>query len=317
MMSGAGGGRLLRESSSLPLLVSPPAAGTRLATLLPALRDQLEPALLEHGGILFRGFEIGGAQGLREFAGGCGNPLLPYDFASTPRSLISDGVYTSTEYPAHQHIPLHNEHSYTREWPMRIWFHCLVPAEQGGQTPIADSRCIFERISPKIRDEFQARQLLYVRNYGNGLDLPWQRVFRSESRTEVEAYCRPRGIVCEWKSDGSLRTRQVAQAIAQHPRTLQSVWFNQAHLFHVSSLDAPTRQALLEAVDREDLPRNVYYGDGGEIEPEALEEIRVAFSASSVHFDWQQDDVLMLDNMLTAHGRTPFKGQRKVLVAMA
>ncbi len=48
---------------------------------------------------------------------------------------------------------------------------------------------------------------------------------------------------------------------------------------------APTRQALLEAVDREDLPRNVYYGDGGEIEPEALEEIRVAFSASSVHFD--------------------------------
>ncbi len=237
MMSGAGGGRLFaREllpaitglatrSRHTPCHSSAGASGPTRTGSARARRHSLS------------GFEIGGAQGLREFAGGCGNPLLPYDFASTPRSLISDGVYTSTEYPAHQHIPLHNEHSTRGEWPMRIWFHCLVPAEQGGQTPIADSRCIFERISPKIRDEFQARQLLYVRNYGNGLDLPWQRVFRRRAAPRWRRIVGRAASCCEWKSDGSLRTRQVAQAIAQHPRTLQSVWFQQAHLFHVSSLD--------------------------------------------------------------------------------
>lgn len=36
-----------------------------------------------------------------------------------------------------------------------------------------------------------------------------------------------------------------------------------------------------------------------------------------VVFPWQTGDVLMLDNMLTAHAREPFQGPRKVVVAMA
>ncbi len=69
-----------------------------------------------------------------------------------------------------------------------------------------------------------------------------------------------------WKSDGELRTRQVCQATAQHPRSGDWVWFNQAHLFHVSNLEAGLRETLLSVVDEIDLPRNVYYGDGGAIE---------------------------------------------------
>jgi len=34
-------------------------------------------------------------------------------------------------------------------------------------------------------------------------------------------------------------------------------------------------------------------------------------------FPWLTGDVLMLDNMLTAHARDPFEGPRKVVVAMA
>ena len=60
---------------------------------------------------------------------GFGHELLAYEFGSTPRSAVQSGVYTSTEYPAHQHIPLHNEQAYTREWPMRIWFHCVTAAQ--------------------------------------------------------------------------------------------------------------------------------------------------------------------------------------------
>ena len=133
----------------------------------------------------------------------------------------------------------------------------------------------------------------------------------------VEAYCRAHKIGWEWKEDGELRTRQVCQAVAQHPVTRDWVWFNQAHLFHVSNLPPEVRESLLEIVDEEDLPRNVYYGDGSPIEPSVLDEVRGVLEEAKVSFPWYSGDVLMLDNMLAAHARSPFSGPRKVVVAMA
>ena len=96
-----------------------------------------------------------------------------------------------------------------------------------------------------------------------------------------------------------------------------AVWFNQAHLFHVSNLPEEVRETLLDLVDEEDLPRNVYYGDGSQLEESLLQDIRGVMQQEQVEFSWQDNDVLMLDNMLTAHGRAPFQGPRKVVVAMA
>lgn len=268
------------------------------------------------GALLFRNLQLDGVEAFRNFASSFGGELLGYDFGSTPRTKVSSGIYTSTEYPAHQRIPLHNEQSYSHDWPLRIWFFCVMPARQGGQTPIADSRAIYQRLDPALRRRFEKRRLMYVRNFGNGLDLPWPKVFDTDRRDDVESYCRAHGVSCEWKPNGELRTRQVCRASARHPGTNDMVWFNQAHLFHVSALDAETRETLLEVVPKEDLPRNVYYGTGAPIEESALDEIRGVLDEAQVTFAWSAGDVLMLDNMLTAHGRTPFVGERKVVVAM-
>jgi alpha-ketoglutarate-dependent taurine dioxygenase len=267
--------------------------------------------------VLFRGFGVDGSDGFRSFARGFGHPLLGYEFGSTPRSRVGDGVYSSTEYPAHQHIPLHNEQSYARDWPLKIWFHCAIAAARGGETPIADSRQVYRRVDPAIRRRFAERGVLYVRNYGNGLDVPWQRVFDTGDRAAVEAYCRAHAIEFAWTDDGELRTWQVAQAVAHHPRSREPVWFNQAHLFHVSALEPAVREALLDAVEPDRLPRNACYGDGSAIEDSVLHDIRAVYAELQVVFPWQTGDVLMLDNMLVAHGRTPFTGPRKVIVAMA
>lgn len=301
----------------LPLLVQARGEGIDLHDALSELRLLSDERLEKCGGLLMRGFNVGGAERFREFAAGFGHPLLNYEFGSTPRSNVTSGVYTSTEYPAHQHIPLHNEQAYTREWPMKIWFYCVQAAPSGGETPIADSREIYRHVPQAIRQRFTDRGLMYTRNFGNGLDVAWEQVFNTDNVQEVEAYCRKHQIECEWKEDGELRTRQRCQAVAQHPRTAEWVWFNQAHLFHLSNLPAEVRENLLEIVDEEDLPRNVYYGDGSPIEDSLLDEVRGVLEAAKVVFPWYSGDVLMLDNMLAAHARSPFSGPRKVVVAMA
>ncbi|NHZ83274.1 TauD/TfdA family dioxygenase [Massilia sp. CCM 8695] len=302
---------------NLPLVLTPPAPGMDLGSAHDHIQAQVAEHLERVGGILLRGFAVPDVSAFKDFAASFGDPLLNYEFGSTPRSKVEQGVYTSTEYPAHQSIPLHNEQAYTRQWPMRIWFYCHTAAPEGGETPIADSREVYRLLDPALRQRFIDKGLLYVRNYGNGLDVPWQQVFNTGDPAVVEAYCRSQHIEWEWKDDGELRTRQLCQAVATHPRTGETVWFNQAHLFHVSALEASVRDTLLAVVDEEDLPRHVYYGDGSPIEETVLDQIRAVYDSVTVRFPWQQGDVLMLDNMLAAHGRAPFKGARRVVVAMA
>jgi alpha-ketoglutarate-dependent taurine dioxygenase len=304
-----------RAGGTVVVAARPEVPGS-LEEASPAILQLIEEHLPTHGGVLLRGFHGVDSNGFHAFARALTGELLAYDFASTPRTKIDDGLYTSTEYPRDQWIPQHNEQSYTTSWPMKIWFYCDKAADRGGETPVTDSRAIYRRINPDIRARFSRHGLLYVRNYTEGLDLRWQDVFRTSEKDRVEALCRQRGVDCEWFGDGALRTRQLCQSEAIHPKTGEPVWFNQAHLFHVSALHPDVREALLEIVPKEELPRNVYYGDGQPIENSALDEIRAQFDAEMLRFAWQAGDVLLLDNMLMAHGRAPFEGQRRVLVAM-
>jgi alpha-ketoglutarate-dependent taurine dioxygenase len=140
--------------AELPVLLQAPHSGIPLATALAELQPQIEQQVATVGGVLLRGYEVPSVADFQQFAAAFGDPLLRYEFASTPRSAVASGIYTSTEYPAHQHIPLHNEQAYTREWPMRIWFHCVTASPVGGETPIADSRAIYRRMPAAIRERF-------------------------------------------------------------------------------------------------------------------------------------------------------------------
>jgi alpha-ketoglutarate-dependent taurine dioxygenase len=307
----------LRSEGVLPLRVSPVVAGVDLVQWCASHREWIGRELLAHGGLLFRGFAIGSPAELERLVAALSGDLLEYSYRSTPRSDVEGRIYTSTEYPADQSIPMHNEMSYSRSWPMKIWFLCAQPAADGGETPIADSRGVYARIDPEVREAFARQGVMYVRNYGGGLDLPWQEVFQTGDREEVEGYCATAGIELEWRGGDRLRTRQVCQAVAVHPATGEPVWFNQAHLFHVSSLAPGVRELLLSSVPEDELPRNAYFGDGSPIPAAILDRISAAYDAESVVFPWQAGDILLLDNMLTAHGRRPFSGPRKVLVGMA
>jgi alpha-ketoglutarate-dependent taurine dioxygenase len=307
----------LNSERMLPLIAQPSVEEVDLVTWAGFNRGLIEEQLLKHGAILFRNFGVTSVTRFEQFTRTISPELMQYGERSSPRHKVSGSIYTSTDHPADQPIVLHNEQSYTLSWMMKLWFFCLQPAQTGGGTPIADSRRIFRRLSPELVEKFEEKQVMYLRNYGAGLGLPWQEVFQTSEKSEVEAYCRQAGIGYEWLDDERLRTRQIRPAIRRHPKTDEKVWFNHALFFHVSSLEAATRDSLLSGLKEEDLPFNTYYGDGSPFEVAALGDIREAYRRETVSFPWQAGDILMVDNMLVAHGREPYTGQRQVVVAMA
>jgi len=310
----------LQPGQLLPLVIQPTVDGLNLITWAQNNREFIEETLLKYRALLFRNFHINTPELFNQFVNvSSSGELLEYRDRSSPRHEVGDKIYTSTDYPAEQSIFLHNEGTYWLTWPLKIYFGCLIAAQQGGETPIADCRNIFQRIPPQIREKFIEKKVLYVRNYNDGFGLTWQTVFQTRDKAVVEEYCRRNSIEFEWKAgcDLRLRTRQIRQAVAQHPKTGELIWFNHATFFHVSTLEPAFRKALLAEFKEEDLPNNTYYGDGSPIEPEVLEELRAVYQQEMVLFPWQAGDLLMLDNMSIAHGRSPFVGSRKVVVGMA
>ena len=282
-------------------------------------KAKIEEGLLKTGGILLRGFSIRSVSEFNKLAQIISPNLLEYVNRSTPRTNIGGKIYTATEYSADKHIPLHNENSYTLAWPNKIFFFSVVVAATGGETPVADSREVLKKLNPAVVKKFNDKKVLYVRNYTPGIDLPWQEVFQTEDKKEVEKYCQDNQIEYTWHGANSsleLTTKQLCQATLKHPVTNEDVWFNQANLFHISAIDKTDRETLIAEVGKDALPRNAYYGDGSEIGEKELKHINEVFAGERIVFSWQKGDVMILDNILMAHSRFPFTGERKVVVAM-
>jgi len=299
-----------------PRVVQPALDGVDLVAWVSQNRQLLETKLQRDGAILFRGFDVSSVEKFEEIITAACGQALRYTERSSPRTEVKGNVYTSTDYPPAYRIFLHNENSYARTWPLKLLFYCHKPSVERGETPIADTRRVYNRIDPTIRDRFVEKHVMYVRNFSPGLGLPWSTVFGTTDRSAVEAYCKTAGYETEWLDGERLRTRRIGRAVARHPKTGDTTWFNHATFFHVSTLEPAVRDALLAQFDEEDLPNNTYYGDGTPIEASVMDELRGAYEQETVAFPWERGDVLMLDNMITAHGRSPFVGERKILVGM-
>jgi alpha-ketoglutarate-dependent taurine dioxygenase len=304
-----------RPGETFPLIVKPAVDDIDLIEWANGNLELIEARLLEYGALLFHGFNVGAVSEFEQFAlTSC--PELFGEYGDLPREAVSGKIYGSTPYPPDQPILLHNESSQMHCWPRKIWFYCATPPQVGGETPIVDCRKVYRRLDPQLRARFAEKGLMYVRNFMDGLDVGWQEFFRTSERTVVEEYCRKVGMDFEWTGQDGLRTRKICPAVARHPKTGEMVFFNQIQAHHVSCLAPPVRESLLSIFKEEDLPRNVYYGDGSTIEDAVVEEILEVYRQTAVSFPWQQGDILMLDNMLSAHGRNPYAGPRKIMVTM-
>jgi len=318
--------RLLYPEKSLPLLIEPEEnspAGRKVSSLIQSISVNhalVESWLCEHGAVLLRGFSIDTIEEFDAVVHAVQPTLLDYIEGDSPRTKISGKIYTSTEYPETYQISLHNELSYAHKWPRKIFFYCAVPPAQGGETPIVDCREVLNTLEAPLRERFNSKKVRYVSNMhgGDRMGKSWQDTFETKDKSKVEEYLTAGSIDFDWDDQGGLHTSQVREAIITHPVTGEQVWFNQVEQWHPSMLDQKNRKAMAAlGMKEEDLPHYASFADGSPLDEEELKHIRTVMRERAVYFPWQKSDLLVLDNILVAHGRNSFKGPRKILVAMA
>ena len=306
---------LLEEDQPLPLVIEPALKEVDLIEWLRSNHEFVEEKIALHGGVLFRGFSVNTPQEFERVAAAiCGDLFAEY--GDLPREDVAGKVYTSTPYPQDKSILYHNESAHLTMWPGKINFFCVIAPIVGGATPIVDCRKVYQGLDPEVRQKFAELGLLYVRNFCDGLDVTWQRFFGTDDRAAVERSCGAQGMSCEWTGSGGLRVKQRCKAVLRHPRTGEMAFFNQVQLHHIYCLDPDVRQSLLSMFKPEDVPRHVYYGDGSAIEDCVMDHIGKTYEKYAVRFQWRQGDLVTLDNILTAHGRDPYVGPRKIVVAL-
>jgi hypothetical protein len=297
-------------------LVQPALPSVDLVAWLEGHRDEVEAALLQHGGVVFRGFDTEDPGLFARFARAAIPGIQPYMEGATPRTRLGDGVYTSTEFPGDQTIAQHNELSYVLHWPMKICFGCRVVAAEGGETPLTDVRQVLANLDAGLVRRFTERRWMLVRNYGTGLGPGWRQAFNTDDIEAVKRYCEGAQIELEIFDAERIRTRQVRPAIRRHPVSGEAVWFNHVAFWHPSSLHESVRRGLLAQFAFDELPYATCWGDGERIDDEVAGQIRRAYRQATLITPWQRGDIVLLDNMLVAHGRNPYRGERSVVVAM-
>ena len=283
-----------------------------------AHRAALRAALLHHGALLVRGLGLRDAAGVgavfRALAPG---GLLPEQESFAPREDRGGGVYSSTKWPANQQMCLHHEMSYTLAFPGTMMFACLTAPDRGGATVTADSPTVLGALPPLLAQRFEREGWMLTRTYGDEIGADWTEAFGTTDRAAVERYCRGNGIEFAWQPDGGLRTRQRRSAIVRHPVTGQWCWFNQVAFLNRWTLADEVREYLVEVYGEDGLPFDTRFGGGDPIGKDVVDLLNGINEAHTAREAWQPGDLMLVDNVRTAHGREAYAGEREVLVGMA
>jgi alpha-ketoglutarate-dependent taurine dioxygenase len=280
-------------------------------------RDALRAVVAERGSVLVRDLGLRDAAEVSAVFQRLATGFMIEREAFAARRTYSDGLYSSSKWPSNQPMCMHHELSYTLEFPGLMLFACLTAPTRGGATAVADSTTVLQALPTELVRRFEREGWLLTRNYNEDIGASVAEAFGSDDRKAVESYCRANAIDFEWQPDGGLHTRQRRSAVVRHPITGERCWFNQIAFLNERTIDPEVREYLVDIYGADALPFNTRFGNGDPIGADVVELLNEVYEANTVREDWKAGDLMLVDNIRTAHSREPYEGPREVLVAMA
>ena len=280
-------------------------------------KDALRAVVAEHGAVLVRGLDLRDAAEISAVFRRLATGLMIEREAFAARQVYADGVYSSATWPANQPMCMHHELSYRLEVPSLLLFACLSAPTKGGATAVSDSPTVLDALPADLVARFERDGWLLTRSYNDEIGASLAESFGTEDRDAIESYCRANAIAFEWQPDGGLRTWQRRSAVVQHPVTGQRCFFNQIAFLNEWTIDPEVREYLVEVYGADGLPFNTRFGTGEPLTEEIVELINQVYEANTVRELWQAGDLMLVDNIGTAHSREAYQGPREVLVGMA
>ncbi|MGW6415826.1 TauD/TfdA family dioxygenase [Streptomyces sp. NPDC055055] len=234
-----------------------------------------------------------------------------------PRTPYADGLYSSAAWPPQRPMCMHHELSYAGRFPGLLCFACLEAPTTGGATALADAAAVLEALPEGEVRRFEQEGWILTRAYHEEIGTPLSQAFGTDDPTAIDTYCRANGIEADWQPDGSLRTRQHRRAVVPHPDTGRRCWFNQIAFLNQGTMDPEVRRFLIDEYGPEGLPFDTRYGNGDPVPADTVELINKVYEAHTVRRPWREGDLMLVDNVRTAHSREAYEGPRRVVVAMA
>lgn len=285
------------------------------------IHAHVELRLLEYGALLFRGLPL--ADSPEEFStfikglSVLGLHANDYNGAGTHRTSLAEHVKTSSDEPPGQSMEPHMDKAHSDDYPDVLAFASYIPLPRGagGETILADMRSVTDELrADGTVDLFQSNGgVMYKKTFPSREYSPasgpftWQHCFGVEKREDMISFLfqekQKSLITWEFNESDVLELKQICPATRTHPVTKNCLWFNGVHTNHESYYVGTFA------------PMTTAFGNGSMIQEEVIERIRACIWNHSTSIRLQKGDVLILDNMLIAHGRMswPDRLPRKIL----
>lgn len=325
-MSVAGGtlGFLDARSSFIKIFRVP--EGGSLSAFVRDRAVDLQADIVRHGGVLIRGGTLRSPHELNELVRVVcpGDPFL-YQGGSAYRTNLGPGVYSAAESHPDVEIVQHHEAAYFRRWPTHLALFCEVPPIERGSTPLCDNRALTRRLPTDILDLLSNASIRYERNLHRDLHADYIRSSFGSPDSILEV-CAAQGMTAEWRGE-FLHLQYDAPAVTRHPATGELLHFSQIYAHNWYAYDGYESPAFRRgAAALFDPERARGWGRrtplqiariAGDSEPrdQLLELFDSEYAGLTRTFRWESGDLALIDNILTTHGRQPYRGPRKLWLA--
>jgi alpha-ketoglutarate-dependent taurine dioxygenase len=280
-------------------------------------RDALHEAVVEHGAVLVRGLGLRDRTEVGAVFARLTSGLMTEKEAFAPRQRYPSGIYSSTRWPASLPMCMHHELSYVLEVPGLLLFACLTAPVEGGATVLADARTVLEALPPALVARFEREGWLLTRSYNDEIGATFAEAFgtatsRTSSATAGPTRSSSPGGPTAGCAPGSAALRWYGTPVTGH-----RCWFNQIAVLNQWTLDPEVREQIVEVYGEDGLPFNTFFGNGDPIDERLVALLNDVYEAHTVREPWQDGDLMLVDNIRTAHGREAYAGPREVYVGMA